>query len=149
LDVWLSGTIFEKIDRYHVIARSAFGDFYAWGEKYNRKIIVSCSTHSIIALANEVSSPSLDPNLGIQSFFAMSDKEAFDMEDNLGEFLFERALKKLGPVGPCEMYGFEPALVLGGAVSLNNLAKLNLEVHLTILRQLAAPQVPFGTLPNN
>ena len=55
------------------------------------------------------------------------------MEDNLGEFLFESALKKLGPVGPCEMSGFEPALVLGGAVSLNNLAKLNLEVHLTIL----------------
>ncbi|MEL7614710.1 DUF2169 domain-containing protein [Vreelandella titanicae] len=58
--------------------------------------------------------------------------------------LFTQALKKLGPLRPDEVYGFEPALVAGGEWSVNNLAKLNLDIHLTILRQMAPPEIPFS-----
>ena len=30
---WIEGTKFEQRDTYHLIARSAFGDLYLWGEK--------------------------------------------------------------------------------------------------------------------
>ena len=44
------------------------------------------------------------------------------------------------------MYGFEPAIILGGKMQLENLAKLKLDVHLTILRQLAAPTMPYANI---
>ena len=53
-------------------------------------------------------------------------------------------MKKLRPLGPDELYGFEPAIVFGGRIKLNNLAKLNLHIHLTILREMEAPCVPFA-----
>ncbi|NUT80803.1 DUF1851 domain-containing protein [Pseudomonas brassicacearum] len=136
LDIWLSGTEFLQIDNYHVIARSAFGTLYAWGEKYNQKIVVSCPTGSIVALMNKLKVLNKDPDLAIQTFFAMSDKERYDLEDGRGDFLFDRALEKLGALDESEVYGFEPALFVGGTASLDQLVKCNLEVHLTNLRQI-------------
>lgn len=46
LDMWLSGTKFSSIDNYHVIARSAFGDLYAWGKNMAEKS--SCLARAII-----------------------------------------------------------------------------------------------------
>jgi len=57
---------------------------------------------------------------------------------------FGSARVKLGPLEPHEIYGFEPAIVLGGKVLLENLAKVNANVHLTILRQFADPELPFS-----
>nr|WP_272972021.1 GAD-like domain-containing protein [Pseudomonas sp. SWRI179] len=136
LDMWLAGTELSQIDNYHVIARSAFGALYAWGEKYNQKIVVSCPTGSIVALMNKLKVPNKNPDLAIQTFFAMSDKERYDLEDSQGEFLFERALEKLGALDEHEVYGFEPALFVGGTASLDQLVKCNLEIHLTSLRQM-------------
>lgn len=79
--------------------------------------------------------PCSNPDLELQSFLSMVEREDFDMEDADGEFLFERALQALGPLGEQELYGFEPALVMGGKAVLGNLRKLQLDVHLTILRQ--------------
>ncbi|WP_413792254.1 T6SS immunity protein Tdi1 domain-containing protein [Pseudomonas sp. N4] len=85
---------------------------------------------------NKLKTPNKDPDLALQTFFAMSDKERYDLEDHQGEFLFERALEKLGALDEREVYGFEPALFFGGTASLDQLVKCNLEVHLTILRQM-------------
>jgi hypothetical protein len=136
LDMWLADTVFPQIDNYHVIARSAFGTLYAWGEKYNQKIVVSCPTGSFVALTSKLKAPSNNPDLAIQTFFAMSDKERYDLEDAQGDFLFERALAKLGPLDGSELYGFEPALFVGGTASLEHLVKCNLDVHLTMLSQM-------------
>ena len=136
LDMWLQGTELPKIDNYHVIARTAYGDLYAWGEKNNQKIVVSCSTGSIYAPLNKIQKANKNPDLGIQTFFAMSDRERYDLEDSQGEFFFDRALAKLGPLTESEVYGFEPALFIGGKVSVDHVVKCNLDVHLTVLRQL-------------
>ncbi|WP_244652027.1 T6SS immunity protein Tdi1 domain-containing protein [Pseudomonas viridiflava] len=45
-------------------------------------------------------------------------------------------MKKLGPLNESEVYGFQPPLFLGGAPCLENIVKCDLDVHLTILRQL-------------
>jgi len=59
--------------------------------------------------------------------------------------LFEQALKKLGPLAVDEVYGFEPILAAGGTLMVDNLAKLDLNIHLTILRQMAEPKlISFG-----
>ncbi|MEC6746417.1 GAD-like domain-containing protein [Pseudomonas qingdaonensis] len=135
LDMWLQGTEFEKLDTYHVIGRTAFGDLYAWGETYGRKLIVLCAYNRVYAMSSEKNVPCSNPDLELQSFLSMVEREDFDMEDADGEFLFERALQALGPLGEQELYGFEPALVMGGKAVLGNLRKLQLDVHLTILRQ--------------
>ena len=45
---------------------------------------------------------------------------------------------------PHEIYGFEPAIVLGGKIRLENVVKVNANVHLTILRQFAEPSLPLS-----
>jgi hypothetical protein len=62
--------------------------------------------------------------------------------DESGTPMFERALKKLGPLESDEMYAFEPALIAGGKMDVDKLAKVKLDQHLTILRQLASPTLP-------
>ncbi len=60
------------------------------------------------------------------------------------------APQKFGPLAPDEVYGFEPPLFAGGAATLHadHLAKLKLDQHLTILRQLGGiPQIPFANVP--
>lgn len=42
LDMWLEDTPFEEIDSYHVIARTAFGKLFAWGERTGPSLTVSC-----------------------------------------------------------------------------------------------------------
>lgn len=142
--MWLEGTPFEALDTYRTIARTAFGELYVWGEKTNRCVTISCPTHGIIALESEVKSKAPDVESAVESFFVMSDKEGYDLTDMSDKSLFAQALKKLGPLGPDEVYGFEPALIAGGEWSVNNLAKLNLDIHLTILRQMAPPKIPFA-----
>jgi hypothetical protein len=42
------------------------------------------------------------------------------------------------------MYALEPALAAGGRIALANLARVKLDPHLTILRQMAAPTMPYA-----
>lgn len=144
LDEWLENTQLEQLDAFHVIARSAFGDLYACGEKTGQSVTVACSLNTIFALKNELKTKNKDDlNLSIRSFFSVSEKKDFDLSDESGQPLFERAMVALGPLESDEMYGFELAIVLGGKMLLDNLAKVKLDVHLTILRQLATPTLPL------
>lgn len=67
--------------------------------------------------------------------------EAYDLKDVVDQPLFERALAKLGPLDHDTMYGFVPALALGGEPSLERLQKLDAHVHLDILAQMTELQV--------
>jgi hypothetical protein len=50
--------------------------------------------------------------------------------------VLKKALKKLGPLHPDEMYGFEPALAVGGTSKIENLVKVKMIEHLILLSQL-------------
>lgn len=48
LDMWLEDTRFEEMDSYHVIAKTAFGELYAWGESTGRNITIQPLFNQII-----------------------------------------------------------------------------------------------------
>ena len=125
--------------------KTGFGELYAWGERLNRRIVIDTLLTSIVCDLSKYDKPSENPNLAMQSFFAMSDPEAFDFEDSEGDYLFERALNKFGPITENEMYGFVPMLPLGGSISLNNISKVDRFVHMHILSELGVANVPRFT----
>lgn len=146
VDEWLADTGLDEIDSFHVIARTAFGDLYLCGERTGRSVNVACNINAIFAMRSDLVTLSREKlDLQIRRFFWL-DKSSCDCKDESGEPLFERALATLGPLAADEMYGFEPALVLGGKMHLENLRKVKLDQHLTILRQLAAPSLPMSRL---
>ncbi|VWC82333.1 hypothetical protein BLA39750_01294 [Burkholderia lata] len=142
LDMWLESTIFQKVDNFHVIARTAFGKLYAWGERTGPSLTVSCPTHSLVAREQDLRGSLKNPELRVQTFFGSKTQSECDLKDESKQPLFKRALGKLGPLAPSEMYGFVPALIAGGRMNLDHLEKVKLDVHLTILRQLAPPKTP-------
>lgn len=144
LDEWLDSTGLQTIDTFRVIARSGFGTLHLWGERTGDSVSVMCSTHSIICSTSDLKKDVRDPDQGIRNFFGHRSVEDEDMKDVARKPLFEKARKKCGDLGFDEMYGFEPALVLGGEVNLKNIVKVDLDIHLTILRGLAEPTLPFA-----
>lgn len=144
---WVNDTGLEKIDAFHVIGRTAFGDLYVCGERTGVSMTISCSINAIFALPKDLQPKNKeDRDWSVRSFLGLSASEC-DLEDESGIQLFERAVKKYGPLEPDEVFGFEPAIVLGGRMRLENLVKLKLDVHLTILRQLAIPTFPLAAVP--
>jgi hypothetical protein len=141
---WLEDTLLEQIDAFHVIARTAFGKLYVCGELTGVCMTISCPINAVFALPENLTPKSTaDRDWSVRSFVGLSTSSC-DLRDEAGTALFERAVAKLGPLEPDEVYGFEPAIVLGGKMLLDNLRRLKLDVHLTVLRQLAAPQLPFA-----
>jgi len=145
-DEWLENTGLEQIDDFHVIARTAFGDLYLCGECTGVNMLISCPINSIFALPKDLKRKSKEnQDWSVRSFLGLS-AEGCDLKDEHGALLFDRAVAQLGTLNSGEMYGFEPAIVLGGKMLLKSLKKINLDVHLTILRQLAQPQLPFSNV---
>lgn len=144
VDAWLAGTPFAEADTFHAIARSAFGDLYLCGEKTGPCVTLACALTSIIALQKEVRPKDAEElNLEIRIFFSGASPSGSDLKDIHRKPLFTRALKTLGPLSDTEMYGFEPALPVGGSLELETLRKVEAHPHLMILRELSPPAMPF------
>ena len=121
-------------DVYHIIARNAFGDLYLWGETTGDSLqIVTSGSFCILSTPKLVGEKM---NLGVRVFFSSVDREENDFEG-----LFTPALKGLGRLKYDEIYGFVPALALGGPASLEHLQKVNAVEHLVFLAQLAPLKV--------
>ncbi len=145
LDAWIADTPLEGADQWHVIARSAFGVLFLCGEQTGTGIEISTKGNMTNASKSHLKKKSkTDLNEDIRSFFAFTNPEYLDEEDGNDKPLFNRALKKLGYLEPHEMYGFEHALVAGGPNTLDNLAKVEIEPYLLMLRDLGGPMAfPF------
>jgi hypothetical protein len=133
VDVWLEDTGLDKIDKYHLIARSAFGMMYLWGEKSGRTLDILPMYGMLLPTPPEGEGLF---DLDIQVLISGRTKDELDFTDVNDKKLFKKALKKLGRLAPDEMYGFEPALALGGQEKLENLVKVKAVEHLIILAQL-------------
>jgi hypothetical protein len=140
VEKWLAGSGVEDRDTYHVVARTAFGELFLWGEK-------SGQTGTIVTLDATLYSYPDDirvltrPDSAIASFFSDQDPEGLDLEDENEKPLFKKSLKKLGKLNADEMYGFEPALCIGGMPRLENLVKVKMLEHLLLLKQLAEIEI--------
>jgi hypothetical protein len=124
LDTWLGETHFVEQDALYVIARSAFGDLFVWGDKTGQGIKIVPSYGMIFPGDNSERIRKGMQDKLIQWFFSGQDKKSLDDNDEYEKPMFDRAYKLLGELAPDEMYGFEPALVLGGKAVVENLRKV-------------------------
>ncbi|AWV05429.1 glutamyl-tRNA amidotransferase (plasmid) [Burkholderia sp. JP2-270] len=141
LEAWIGETQFMEHDAYYVIARTAFGGLILWGENTGQSLKVTTPYGMIFPSFDEEEYREDGPDLTIQLFFSTASKEMFDLLDSEKAPLFERALEKLGPLDHTTMYGFVPALALGGTPALERLQKLDAHIHLDILSQVTELQV--------
>jgi len=141
LDAWIGDTEFMERDAYYVIARSAFGKLVLWGEKTGVSLKVSTPYGFVFPSFDEEEFREDGPDLTIQLFFSSTSRESYELTDMDDVPLFERALEKLGPLDHTTMYGFVPALALGGEPRLENLQQMDAHVHLDILSQITELQI--------
>jgi hypothetical protein len=142
LNAWIGNTPLMQEDTFHIIARSSFGDLYLWGEKSggNRLNIIAADS---LALASAFT-PAKDLDQAVRAFFSSQSRAAADYKAKQGSRfvpLFAAALARLGRLKYEEMYGFVPALALGGAPVVHNLQKVKAVEHLVMLAQLAPLKV--------
>jgi hypothetical protein len=128
LEAWIGDTPFMGKDSYHIIARGAFGDLYLWGEKTGHTLTIS----PLISLAIPHSLPIASMDKQTQWFFGNCGREENDFED-----YFASALKKYGKLTAKEMYGFVPAMAMGGSGEFDQLQKVSAIEHLVFLAQLS------------
>ncbi|EQM83287.1 DUF1851 domain-containing protein [Stenotrophomonas maltophilia] len=140
---WLAGTPFTQIDTYHVFARSGFGRLYVCGEASGAGVSIDPIRSEVFALQNCLRPKSLARQEGgIKAFFACAELDDFDLMDGDEELLFDRAVNTCGNLLADEMFGFEPALVCGGEITIENVRKLKIQPHLHMLREFATPAFP-------
>ncbi len=126
---WLEDTKYEERDAYHLIARSAFGDLYLWGEKTGASLKITSVLSRCVFDDFEITIEEMDREL--QGFLLSTDVDSNDYGD-----LFQPAKKKLGTLRHDEMYGFVPALMFGGPDTLDHLEKVKAVEHLILLSQI-------------
>ena len=127
---WIEGTKLQERDTYHLIARSAFGDLYLFGEKTGFSLKISSVLSRYVINNLDFRTEEMDRHL--QGFLLTREVDA----NNYGD-LFKPAKKKLGPLRHDEIYGFVPALMFGGPDTLDHLEKVKAVEHLTLLSQIA------------
>lgn len=137
LEAWIGDTPLMEEDAYHVIARSAFGDIYFFGGMHGRKLHIIAPDSAMMPPRKRT----VEGNLSIRAFFSSQSREACDFADINGKDLFNPALAKLGQLNHDTMYGFVPALALGGRATLEHLEKVKAVEHLVLLAQLAPLEV--------
>lgn len=141
LDAWIGDTSFMEQDAYHVIARTAFGSLYLWGERTGPSLRIHPAWGFIYPSFHPEEFAQDGPDFSVQLFFSGCSKEFMDLRDEGGGYLFDRALTHLGPLDSSSVYGFVPALVTGGRAQLENMQKLDGHVHLEILAQLGPRRI--------
>lgn len=130
VEAWIGETPFMQQDDYHIIAKSAFGDLYCWGETTGSSLSLFAPGSFCIPRESRFTGDKL--NFGVQVFFGGISKDRNDFEG-----LFKPASSKLGKLKHDEMYGLVPALALGGVASVDHLQKVKAVEHLVLLAQLA------------
>jgi hypothetical protein len=142
VDAWLRDTPYEAMGKYYAIARDAFGKI----SLYNPTVGATVKIVPVLSMVRSFRLEPLDEKMlaiTATDIFSGASPESCDCKDAAGKLLYKRALGKLGALGWDEMYAFEPAVVAGGKMLLENLRKVRWDVHLIMLRELAAPHIPW------
>lgn len=142
LEAWAGDTNIVEQDAYYVIARSGFGALYLWGTKTGYKYEIDAARGWIVIQDGdraEIGAGGADEALS--RFFALRKRAHFDVDDESGVGLFDAAVAKLGPLDADDVFAFEPSLVAGGTPKLENIAKRNVHVHLSVLAQFGHREI--------
>jgi len=136
VDAWFDEAGIGRRNDYQAIARSAFGKIFLWDKTAGHTMIIDPAFSEIITFPPEDEVASGEEDIAFEAFLVSIDTEILDIVDAKDKLLFKRALKRLGPLKSDEMYGFEPAIAIGGKTALENLEKVKLIEHLVLLAQL-------------
>ncbi|MFD1743837.1 GAD-like domain-containing protein [Rhizobium helianthi] len=121
-------------NEFHAFSYSAFGTINIWNKE------LGCCW--VYLLEGEVTCRALTKpdkltkNLEntIYTPFEIS-KELYDVYDINKKPLFQRAVKKCGPLEIGECYGFVPALGLGGVADIDHVKRMDAAAHFSIVAQ--------------
>ncbi|MGJ3507170.1 GAD-like domain-containing protein [Enemella sp. A6] len=129
-------------DSWLAITRSAFGEVRLWGQRTGMSAVI-LPWRGVIVVNDRTAQMAEEKDRNNQINAEFRGTRPGDVEPNGddGEPLFELALERLGPVTEDTVYGFEPALTLGGPAVVDNLALLEAVTHVTLLADLSDPQV--------
>ena len=119
-----------------MIARSAFGKLVLWGTRTGQSLKIVAPYGWVFPAFDPEAFKRRGPDKAVQLFFSSSSRDTYDLNDTNDKPLFEQALAKLGPLSHDTMYGFVPALALGGEPSVDRLQVVDAHVHLNILSQV-------------
>ena len=112
-----------------------------WGEEKGQSLDINVNYGMLFPTDGTEDLKEDGPDLTLDLFFATISKDSLDKNDSDENPLFERAMALLGPLEADEMYGFVPALAIGGAPKLENLQKVKVIEHLTFLADLGEKTV--------
>ena len=141
LNAWLYGTNFHRKDKYYVIGRTAFGKLVVWGTKSGPSLTIVANMAMIFPSDKSDRIKDGYADSMISNWLAATRRSSLDEDDDDDRPLFERALKALGPLAEDEIYGFVPALGMGGPARLDHLKKVKAVEHLIFLAQLGDPKI--------
>ena len=138
-----------------VVAYTAFGALKAW-HKRRRMVDIDLLVASVFnptesSWHDAKTGRPLSENFSIGTFVAITGSE-YDADERE---LLAGAAARLGPLAPGEVYGFFPALALGGAYKVENLKRVKAPEHFAFLAQLSRfslvrltppepPRYPYG-----
>jgi hypothetical protein len=118
-----------------VYAYTAFGELFVWNTRW-LTLRIDLPLRRISPRYPITVPPEASKELTLSSALASISLDTYDMRDANGEPLFERTVQKLGPLAFGEVYGFFPALALGGAWEIGKLHRVRASEHFAILAQL-------------
>ncbi len=113
---------------------TAFGELLVWSQRH-QVVKIDLRVGSVAAPKMNSKNPAPDDLVISISTLPMLDDAQGDMVDNNNKPLFDRAVAKLGRLTLGEVYGFVPALTLGGVAKLENLKRVSALEHFFILAQ--------------
>ncbi|KIT16609.1 GAD-like domain-containing protein [Jannaschia aquimarina] len=153
LEAWLKGTDLEGADDYIAVTRTALGEVSVWGRKTGYGFSISVMSDGLILKRknNAVGIAKGQANKWGESLLwgcGLLDYGTPDLDDDdIYIRLFLAAKARLGPLGPDQMYGFVPALPLGGEIDADNLQIVSAPEHLTMLAGISErPVLTFDDL---
>ncbi|MFY9478472.1 MAG: GAD-like domain-containing protein [Aquabacterium sp.] len=129
LDAWLGESQLVEADALHIIARTAFGHLLIWGERSGYCARLFAPGSYVVKVKTETQKKDLD--MAARSFFSIQKREVYEFDGR-----FAPAKHRLGRLGRDEMYGYVPALGLGGSDDVSHLEKIKAVEHLVLLAQL-------------
>lgn len=143
LELCLKDTNFPEHDEFYVIGRSAFGELYTVGKNTGSKLTIDMVNLRIYpTLRDDENNTELALLRSLLSSITMEgSKKAIDIFDKNENLLFERCLTNLGELKENEIYAFEPPVVLGGQLVIENRRKVDLFQYIPFVAQLDKFQV--------
>ncbi|CCH21244.1 GAD-like domain-containing protein [Micromonospora lupini] len=142
VDAWTNGLALPSEERWIAVSRSAFGDLQVWGQQTGSRLTITAQYGWVIHTDRTDSVLTDDGrNDRLYALLMCQDRRSVDLHGADKQPLFDRILALRGPVGPDTIYGFVPALGLGGALRPDRAEIVDGPVHLELLAGLSERRI--------